>query len=212
MTLKDGILLDANGRTGSIASNNQFQFDGPAQDDALDTDGWQICDDFSLNLGDTATFFQCRSGDFYNLYNDETAEQCEPITIYAEPCDGFDGSDIPPPGLTVTQIGDGQIQVPTGTPSPRPPPRRPGPPAFPAPPSPPASPVPTPYKPSFVTPPSTPRPTPTPQPGPQPPTPQPEDPEVPPAPPAASSSSGFKNMPGNFAALVAFAWGAFFYM
>ncbi|CAH0048415.1 unnamed protein product [Clonostachys solani] len=109
MSLKDGGLIDSQNRIGSIASNHQFQFDGPAQPNALATKGWAVCDDSTLALGPTRTFYQCLSGDFYNLYDRNSAKQCEPVTIYVESCEAPDNADQP----RVSQIGDGQIQAPT---------------------------------------------------------------------------------------------------
>ncbi|CAG9988557.1 unnamed protein product [Clonostachys byssicola] len=109
MSLKDGGLIDSQNRIGSIASNHQFQFDGPAQPNALATKGWAVCDDSTLALGPTRTFYECLSGDFYNLYDRNSAKQCEPVTIYVESCEAPDNADQP----RVSQIADGQIQAPT---------------------------------------------------------------------------------------------------
>ncbi|KAK7932465.1 hypothetical protein PG985_003177 [Apiospora marii] len=100
MTLKDGTTKDSQDRIGYIASNNQFQFDKPAQAGALLTSGFSVCDNNVLALGDTKTFYRCLSGTFYNLYNKNWAEQCEPVSIIAMPCGGKD---------TVSQVDDGQI-------------------------------------------------------------------------------------------------------
>ena len=81
ITLKDGVLLDSQDRTGYIAANHQFQFDGPAQTGAIYTAGWSACANGSLALGGEATFHQCLSGDFYNLYDESTGEQCNEVTI-----------------------------------------------------------------------------------------------------------------------------------
>jgi hypothetical protein len=81
LTLKGGILLDSQGRTGYIASNYQFQFDKPAQAGAIYTSGWSVCGNGSLALGGDTTFYQCLSGGFYNLYNKNWAAQCNPVTI-----------------------------------------------------------------------------------------------------------------------------------
>lgn len=81
LTLNDGILLDSHGRTGYIASNYQFQFDKPAQSGAVYTSGWSVCGNGSLALGGSTTFYQCLSGSFYNLYTENWAAQCSPITI-----------------------------------------------------------------------------------------------------------------------------------
>jgi hypothetical protein len=81
ITLKDGVLMDAKMRTGYIADNRQFQFDGPAQTGAIYTAGWSVCQNGSLALGDNAIFQQCLSGDFYNLYDEANQEQCTPVYI-----------------------------------------------------------------------------------------------------------------------------------
>ena len=81
ITLNGGVLLDAKGRTGYIASNYQFQFDKPPQAGAIYTSGFSVCGNGSLALGGSNVFYQCRSGDFYNLYNTNWAPQCSPVTI-----------------------------------------------------------------------------------------------------------------------------------
>lgn len=81
LTLDNGVLLDDQGRTGYIASNYQFQFDKPAQAGAIYASGWSICGNGSLALGGSTTFYQCLSGDFYNLYDRHWAAQCNPNTI-----------------------------------------------------------------------------------------------------------------------------------
>ncbi|KAI1856915.1 hypothetical protein JX265_000733 [Neoarthrinium moseri] len=100
MSLKDGQTYDSLDRTGYIASNYQFQFDGPPQAGALYTSGFSVCEDNLLALGSNKTFYRCLSGDFYNLYNAHWAEQCEPVSIIALPCGSSD---------TAGQIGDGQV-------------------------------------------------------------------------------------------------------
>ena len=81
LTLADGILKDSHGRTGYIASNFQFQFDDPPQAGALITAGFSTCANGSLALGGSNVFYQCLSGNFYNLYNTNWAAQCSPVTI-----------------------------------------------------------------------------------------------------------------------------------
>ncbi|KAI0155355.1 hypothetical protein GGR57DRAFT_501945 [Xylariaceae sp. FL1272] len=125
LTLEDGTLLDAQGRTGYIASNNQFQFDSPVQAGSLVDSGFSVCEGNILALGDSKTFYQCKSGTFYNLYNDDWAEQCEAVTIVAVSCGTEDtvsqGSDGQVIGTTVVQttivtaLSDGQPQVITTT-------------------------------------------------------------------------------------------------
>lgn len=83
--LSNGTLTDAQGRTGYIASNYQFQFDKPPQSEALYTAGWAVCGghnaNLTLSLGGSAVFWQCLSGDFYNLYDRYWAGQCSPVTL-----------------------------------------------------------------------------------------------------------------------------------
>lgn len=81
LTLRDGVLTDSRNRTGYIASNFQFQFDDPPQSGALYTAGFSLCGNGSLALGGSAVWYQCLSGDFYNLYDRYWAAQCEEVTI-----------------------------------------------------------------------------------------------------------------------------------
>jgi hypothetical protein len=90
LTLSNNNLYDALNRTGYIASNYQFQFDGPPQSGALYTSGWSVCpvagEDsadglVTLALGNSTTFWQCLSGEFYNLYTENWAAQCSPVEI-----------------------------------------------------------------------------------------------------------------------------------
>ncbi|BFZ54335.1 hypothetical protein PYCC9005_001369 [Savitreella phatthalungensis] len=85
ITLQNGILKDNQGRTGYIASNSQFQFDGPPQAGAIYTAGWSVVQNGSLALGGSTLFYQCLSGNFYNLYyrNVLNAAQCTPVNIEA---------------------------------------------------------------------------------------------------------------------------------
>ncbi|KAJ0119824.1 covalently-linked cell wall protein [Diaporthe amygdali] len=97
--LQDGILKDAQARTGYVAANYQFQFDGPPQTGAIYTAGFSACSNGSLALGGSAVFYQCASGDFYNLYDRSWAPQCSPVEIIIMPC----GEG------TASQAGDGQV-------------------------------------------------------------------------------------------------------
>jgi hypothetical protein len=81
ISLKNGILTDSAGRTGYIASNYQFQFDKPPQAGAIYTAGFSLCANGSLALGGSNVFWQCLSGNFYNLYDRYWAAQCSPIII-----------------------------------------------------------------------------------------------------------------------------------
>ncbi|CAB4254619.1 similar to Saccharomyces cerevisiae YKL163W PIR3 O-glycosylated covalently-bound cell wall protein required for cell wall stability [Maudiozyma barnettii] len=84
MTIKNGILTDAKGRIGSIVSNRQFQFDGPPpQAGAIYAGGWSITPEGNLALGSQDVFYQCLSGNFYNLYDQSIASQCGPVHLQA---------------------------------------------------------------------------------------------------------------------------------
>jgi len=116
LTLAGGKLKDAQGRTGYIASNYQFQFDAPPQTGAIYTGGFSVGANGSLALGSSAVFYECLSGSFYNLYDRYWAAQCDAVLIGVVPCgtvgqqpDGQPtGSAGPKP---VTQISDGQPQA-----------------------------------------------------------------------------------------------------
>lgn len=136
ISLKDGVLTDAQGRVGSIVANQQFQFDpAPGQPDAVYTSGWSVCNNGSLSIGGDSTFYQCLSGTFYNLYDQDVADQCSPV--YIEAINGAGSASQVPDGQVtatqvasqmpdgqitasavapVTQISDGQLQAPTGAP------------------------------------------------------------------------------------------------
>ncbi|CAI4533129.1 BDN_1c_G0022570.mRNA.1.CDS.1 [Saccharomyces cerevisiae] len=84
MNLKGGILTDGKGRIGSIVANRQFQFDGPPpQAGAIYAAGWSITPEGNLALGDQDTFYQCLSGDFYNLYDKHIGTQCNAVHLQA---------------------------------------------------------------------------------------------------------------------------------
>jgi hypothetical protein len=126
VTLANGVLTDAEGRTGYIAANFQFQFDSPPQTGAIYTGGFSLFPNTSLALGSSAVFWECLSGGFSNLYDRDWAPQCSPILIDILPC-GSGGvvtqaNDGQPAATTVvappvTQIGDGQAQGVTNPPT-----------------------------------------------------------------------------------------------
>ena len=108
-------MKDASDRSGYIADNFQFQFDGPPQAGAIYTGGFSVCGNGSLALGGSAIFYQCLSGDFYNLYDRSWAPQCDPILISILPCGNVgqigDGQVTATGAVpAVTQIPDGQVQ------------------------------------------------------------------------------------------------------
>jgi hypothetical protein len=120
VTLNNGILKDEQGRTGYIASNSQFQFDSPPQGNALLTSGWSICpyaETQRLTIGADDVWYSCLSGGFYNLYDKNTAAQCNKVYIDVIK-QGVQGAvsvqpDGQPTGVpqAVTQISDGQPQA-----------------------------------------------------------------------------------------------------
>ena len=82
MTLTDGILRDSDDRIGCIVSGHQFQFDGPTpQHGAIYAAGWSVTKQGQLALGDSTKFYQCASGDFYNLYDENVAKQCSAVKL-----------------------------------------------------------------------------------------------------------------------------------
>jgi len=118
ITLNDGTLKDNQDRTGYIAANSQFQFDGPPQAGALFTAGWSVCSNGSLAIGGSSIFYQCLSGDFYNLYKEAQAAQCSPIYINVIGSSGAGAGAVQTIGdgqvtgsAVATQISDGQIQA-----------------------------------------------------------------------------------------------------
>ncbi|KAE8454674.1 hypothetical protein EG329_000297 [Mollisiaceae sp. DMI_Dod_QoI] len=132
VSLSGGILTDAQNRQGYIASNSQFQFNTPVQENAIYTGGFSVCSNGSLALGGSSVFWECLTtggpgiGTYYNLYSASTGAQCQPILIDIIPCSdtGSTGvvgqsSDGQPTGTSVgsvvSQITDGQPQA-TGTP------------------------------------------------------------------------------------------------
>jgi hypothetical protein len=112
ITLEGGVLVDSQNRTGYVASNYQFQFDGPPQDGAIYTGGFSVGANNTLALGGSAVFYECLSGDFYNLYDRTWAEQCSPVVIEVISCSGSTDAAAP-----ITEYIDGQPQVPTATPT-----------------------------------------------------------------------------------------------
>ncbi|KAF2401162.1 hypothetical protein EJ06DRAFT_581357 [Trichodelitschia bisporula] len=83
LKLAGGVLKDGRGWTGYIADNHQFQFDDPPQHGAIITAGFCVGQNSSLALGGSYVFWQCRSGDFSNLYDTWIAPQCEPVHLQA---------------------------------------------------------------------------------------------------------------------------------
>jgi len=148
LALADGTLTDALNRIGYVASNYQFQFDAPPQAGTIYNTGFSACSNGTLALGGSSIFYQCLSGEFYNLYDRNWAPQCNAIYLQILPCGGAttpgngvgqipdgqvtgtsvgaapitqigDGQPQASTGLaTVTQIADGQVQIPTSVAAP----------------------------------------------------------------------------------------------
>lgn len=106
-TLQGGIFKDSVGRIGSIVANRQFQFDNPTQAGAVYTSGWSICANGSIAVAGNALFYQCLSGNFYNLYDRSQGGQCSPVYIVAT------GAAPAGPSGSVSQVPDGQPQAST---------------------------------------------------------------------------------------------------
>lgn len=117
LTLKDGILKDTQSRTGYISSNFQLQFDDPPQSGALVSDGFTVCDAGHVALKGETTFFECPTGEFWNLYDRDWAEHCGAVKLVAKPCGGaaaesVSGQDVVPvPTKVLTEGEDGQARV-----------------------------------------------------------------------------------------------------
>lgn len=104
MTLKAGILTDGQGRTGYIASNQQFQFDDPPQAGAIWTAGFTICKNGTLALGNDPLFYKCYNlaDGFYNLYFESIGGQCTPAFLVARPVAGSHGGPASVPASLST--------------------------------------------------------------------------------------------------------------
>lgn len=97
LNLNNGNLMDNDGRTGYIASANaQFQFDKPVQAGGIYAGDFSVCQNGSIALGPTTTFYQCQSGSFYNLYYTANAQQCSPVNIDIIPCSNSSSSSSAP--------------------------------------------------------------------------------------------------------------------
>lgn len=103
MTLAGGVLKDQAGRTGYVAANDQFQFDDPPQTGAIYTAGFSMCANKTLAIGGTAIWWQCLSGEFYNLYADKQGNQCNEVYIEA-----INGGGSGAASGAATQMSDGQ--------------------------------------------------------------------------------------------------------
>lgn len=81
IALKNSVLTDTQGRIGYIASNYQFQFDFGGQAGELASAGFSVCANNSLALGSSAIWYECLSGNFYNLYDKNWAPQCQAVYL-----------------------------------------------------------------------------------------------------------------------------------
>ena len=125
ITLQDGVLHDDKGRIGNVVANYQFQFDpAPGQPDAVETADFSVCSNGALAHKGDVQWYQCLSGNFYNLYSKNWAAQCEPVQIFIQPIAGTGSGSVTQIGdgqaqqpTKVSQIGDGQVQAPTNVPA-----------------------------------------------------------------------------------------------
>jgi hypothetical protein len=108
VTLNNGVLTDDQGRQGYVASNDQLQFNSPVQTNAIATSGFSVCANNSLALSGSAIWYQCLSGDFYNLYDKSIGAQCGPVYIYALAASGSSSASATG---AVTQSSDGQPEA-----------------------------------------------------------------------------------------------------
>lgn len=84
LSLIDGNLIDSSNRIGDIASNGQFQFDGPPQVGVLYTAGFYACGSQGhrkLALGGSTTFYACNSDTFSNWYYKATGGLCSAVEL-----------------------------------------------------------------------------------------------------------------------------------
>ncbi|OQO08463.1 hypothetical protein B0A48_06333 [Cryoendolithus antarcticus] len=141
ISLADGVLTDSSGRIGNIVANHQFQFDpAPGQAGAIYTGGFSACGNGSLAIGGSAIFYQCLSGNFYNIYDESQGKQCSQVYINilsagattvaasqasdgqptaspaAQQSDGQVTASSAATAAPVTQITDGQVQASTAAP------------------------------------------------------------------------------------------------
>jgi len=88
LTLTKNQLIDAQGRLGYIASNNQFQFDNPVQAGGFGQNDWTLCSNGTLANQGSTDFFRCDSGSgFFNLYNiNYNPGACNPIKLVIKAC------------------------------------------------------------------------------------------------------------------------------
>lgn len=130
LTLNGGILKDSQNRIGYIASNRQFQFDGPPQAGSIYTAGFSVCQNGTLALGGSAVWWSCLSGAFSNLYDQSQGGQCSQVYIQAvgggssssgasQAADGQPAASTRAASSGASQLSDGQPQVATSAPSSR---------------------------------------------------------------------------------------------
>jgi len=63
------------------------------QDPRITASGFSICPNLTLASGTSALFYQCLSGDFYNLYDQSQGKQCNQVYITILPCHDTNPSD-----------------------------------------------------------------------------------------------------------------------
>lgn len=94
IALKNGTIVDEQGRIGSIVANHQFQFDGPPpQAGTIYAGNWNLYNydgsgHYLLSLGSQFIFYACSGGDFNNLYDVAITDQCFPVIFRAYAVNG----------------------------------------------------------------------------------------------------------------------------
>ncbi|KAF2093679.1 hypothetical protein NA57DRAFT_61384 [Rhizodiscina lignyota] len=117
VTLKDGMIFDAQNRIFSVVSNFQLEYDNPPQDTAIYTAGWYLCDNGTITLGSWLSFTACNSENAgeteteEKLYLQNGAGQCKPAQILG-PSENGSASFSNIPKLLSSTAG----HVPTGRP------------------------------------------------------------------------------------------------
>lgn len=109
LTLNNGNLLDQRGRTGYIASNYQYQFDGPPQAGYEYTTPFSICGNNSIALGGSTVFYNCNSGSFNNVYFFTSGQtippQCYQVNVIITAC-AYSGKPVTVASSLTDAVGE----------------------------------------------------------------------------------------------------------
>ena len=100
--LSQGVLQDSHGGIGTIASNRQFQFQSPPQEDAVYTNGWSVCKNGSIALGGSNVFYTCPKDGSRNVFDRIVDSKCQEARVNI-----FTTGSVAP----VSEFIDGQVRV-----------------------------------------------------------------------------------------------------